>query len=281
MKIERCSHFIKQLCILAICSIFMVLLSAENGFSANWSWDQNHDCVEGIPGKSGWCKWGYDGNPADCDASSIECCELLCKICPVYANSGKYQKTFTDLTVPGVGPTLAIIRTYNSQEWSSSLLGYSWTFNFGRKLIVTRNKHGEKIIGVLLETGEKNYYREEFDGTLIRLTDYGATYELVRNGDNTYTIVNRDGTRYELRQDGKTDKIIDKNSNELAFTYDSVGCLSRITNASGNYVDFQLGANGKIASVSDNLGRTVFYGYDNNAVLLPISWSQIGENCGF
>lgn len=261
----------RNLKILVVTFLFLIisiLTVSHEAYPRNWDWDQNHDCVQGIPGKSGWCKWGYDGNPADCNASSIECCELLCKICPVYANSGKYQKTFTDLIVPGVGPTLAITRTYNSQEWSSSLLGYSWTFNFGRKLIITRNMHGEKIIGVLLETGEKNYYKENLDGALTRLTNYGATYELVKNGDNTYTIVNRDGTRYELRQDGKIDKIIDKNNNELVFTYNTVGCLSRITNASGNHVDFQLGPNGKIASVSDNLGRTISYTYDQNGNLI-------------
>ena len=262
---------LKTLAVTFLFLLISILTVSHEAYPRNWDWDQNHDCVQGIPGKSGWCKWGYDGNPADCDAISIECCELLCKICPVYAYSGRYQKTFTDLTVPGVGPTLAITRTYNSQEWSSSLLGYSWTFNFGRKLIVTRNMHGEKIIGVLLKTGEKNYYREETDGALTRLTDYGATYELVKNGDNTYTIVNRDSTRYELRQDGKTDKVIDKNNNELVFTYNTVGCLSRITNASGNYVDFQLGPNGKIASVSDNLGRTIGYTYDQNGNLISVT----------
>jgi RHS repeat-associated protein len=259
---------LKSLTVTFLFLLISILTVSHEAYPGNWEWDQNHDCVEGIRGKSGWCKWGYDGNPADCDAISIECCELLCKICPVYAYSGRYQKTFTDLTVPGVGPTLAITRTYNSQEWSSSLLGYSWTFNFGRKLIITRNMHGEKIIGVLLETGEKNYYREETDGALTRLTNFGATYELLKNGDNTYTIVNRDGTSYELRQDGKIDKIIDKNNNELVFTYNTVGCLSRITNASGNYVDFQLGPNGKIASVSDNLGRTISYTYDQNGNLI-------------
>jgi RHS repeat-associated protein len=243
----------------------------NSGWAYNKSWDQGHKCVQGIPGKSGWCKWDYDGNPADCDASSPECCELYCKICPVFAYTGRYQKTYTDLKVPGVGPTLAITRTYNSQEWSSSLFGYNWTFNFGRRLIIARNKNNEKIIGVLLQTGENNYYREEIDGTLIRLTGYGAKYELIKNYDNTYAIMNLDGTVYELREDGKIGRIVDKNKNEMVFTYNSVGCISRITNASGNYVDFQLAPNGKISSISDNLGRKITYGYDENGNLTSVT----------
>ncbi len=257
----------KQLWVLAAFAMIVVMNFSGSGFCANWSWDQNHDCVKGEGGISGWGKWGYDGTMHG-EYTTKECCELYCKACPVYANTGRYQKTFTDLSVPGIGPALNITRTYNSQEWSSSLLGYSWTFNFGRKLIITRNKDGEKIIGVLLSQGEKNYYREDLDGTLTRLTEYGATYDLIKKPDNTYAIFNKNGSRYELREDGKIDKIIDRNQNELVFSYNSVGCLSRITNASGNYIDFQLGPNGKIASISDNLGRTVTYGYDDNGNLI-------------
>lgn len=252
-------------------ALFFLLISiltvSHEAHAANWSWDQNHDCVQGIRGKSGWCRWGYDGNPANCDEPTQECCELFCKICPVYANTGRLQKTFTDLTVPGVGPALTIIRTYNSQDWANTLFGYGWVFNFGKRLIISRNFLGEKIVGVRLETGERNFYKEYTDGTLERLTDYGATYDLINNGDGTYTILNRSGSTVELRDDGKIAKIADRNQNELVFTYNSVGCISRISNASGNYLVFQLGPNGKIASISDNLGRTVSYAYDQNANL--------------
>ena len=260
----------RNLKILVVTFLFLIisiLTVSHEAYPRNWDWDQNHDCVEGEGGISGWGRWGYDGKMHG-EFETKECCELLCKICPVYANTGRLQKTFTDLTIPGSGPALTIIRTYNSQDWASSLLGYGWTFNFGRRLIIGRNNDGEKLIGVLLETGEKNFYKEHPDGTLERLTDYGATYDLIKNGDNTYTIVNLDGTRYELREDGKIAKIVDRNQNELVFTYNTVGCLSRITNASGNYVDFQLGPNGKIASISDNLGRTITYAYDENGNLI-------------
>ena len=264
---------LKSLTVTFLFLVISILTVSHEAYPRNWDWDQNHDCVEGEGGISGWGRWDYDGKMKG-DYSSKDCCELLCKICPVYANTGQLQKTFTDLTVPGIGPALNITRTYNSQEWASSLLGHGWVFNFGRRLIITRNKAGEKVVGVLLEAGEKNFFKEYSDGTLERLTDYGVTYDLIKNTDNTYTIVSRGGTWYELREDGKIAKIIDRNQNELVFTYNSVGCLSRITNASGNYVDFQLGPNGKIASVSDNLGRTINYVYDENGNLTSVTDSM-------
>lgn len=267
MTLSKVSSLYKSM--LLIIGLTVVALP-NSGWSYNKSWDQGHKKCVSEDGSTNWGQFDESGTFHG-GYTSKECCELLCKVCPIYANTGRYQKTFTDLTVPGNGPNLSITRTYNSQEWSSSLLGYSWTFNFGRKLIITKNNDDEKIIGILLPKGEKNYYREDPDGTLTRLTDYGADYDLLKNEDNTYTIHNIDGSWHELREDGKIAKIIDKNQNELVFTYNEVGCLSRITNASGNYVDFLLGANGKIASVTDNLGRTVAYGFDGNGNLTAVT----------
>ncbi|MBU1053427.1 MAG: hypothetical protein KKC46_06305 [Proteobacteria bacterium] len=258
---------IKSVLLLTLLSFLAVSNSA---WSYNKSWDQGHKCVNPSGGNNGWGKYNNEG-VFHGEYTSKECCELFCKVCPVYANTGRYQKTFTDLMLAGNGPSLKITRTYNSQEWTSSLLGYSWALNFGRKLIITRNKHNEKIIGVLLQTGEKNFYKEDDNGTLTRLTKYGANYDLIKNGDNTYTINEKNGLKYELRIDGKINKIVDRNDNELNFSYNSVGCLSRITNASGNYVDFQLGPNGKISSISDNFGRSISYAYDQNGNLISVT----------
>jgi len=246
--------------------VLTILLLPNYGAAYNKSWDQGHKCVHPNEGGSTWGRYDYDGNRQG-EYPTKDCCIKYCKICPVYANTGRLQKTFTDLSVPGVGPSLTITRTYQSQDWANTLLGHGWMFNFGKRLIVTRDNDGEKIIVVRRGTGEQNFFREHPDGTLELLADYGVTYDLINNGDGTYTIANKDGSVQSVNADGKTTRIVDKNGNELSFAYDAVGCLARITNASGNYVDFQLGPSGKIASISDNLGRTIAYGYDTNANL--------------
>ena len=261
---------IKQFSVIAFVALLFALLSPTLSYSYNWPWDQGHDACTSLDGGKSWGLVDYDGKQQG-HYSTKECCQKLCKACPVYANTGQLQKSFTDLTVPGVGPSLSITRTYNSQDWATAMLGNGWTFNFGRKLIISRTKDGEKRIGVLGRTGEKNFFRENLDGTIERITEYGVPYSLFKNNDNTYTILHNNGTSYELREDGKISQIVDRNHNALTFTYNSVGCISRITNASGNYVDFQLGPNGKIASISDNLGRTVTYSYDENGNLVAVT----------
>jgi len=141
-------------------------------------------------------------------------------------------------------------------------------FNFGKRLIVVRNKQGDKIVVVRQETGELNFFKQLPDGALERLTGWGTSYELLSNPDGTYTVANADGSRQNVSADGNTQTITDKNGNALSFEYSGQGCMSRITNASGNYVDFELGSNGKIASISDSHGRTVSYTYDESGNLI-------------
>lgn len=255
-------------------SLLLTLFLPNISWSYNKSWDQGHLCINPSGGDTGWGRYGYDTTSPDDfkdGYSSKDCCELLCKICPVYANTGRLQKTYTDLTLPGVGPALNIVRTYDSQEWATSLLGHGWIFNFGKRLIIVRNKQGDKILIVHQGTGELNFFKEHSDGYLEQLTKWGLTYEFTKNPDGSYTIKERNGTRYEIKADGKIREIVDKNGNKLVFEYSAVGCLSRITNASGNYVTFQLGLNGKVASISDNIGRTVTYTYDQNGNLISFT----------
>jgi hypothetical protein len=111
---------------IVLIAILTTLLSISYGAAYNKSWDQGHECVTPGEGGKGWGRYGYDTqNPGDIKGSwpTKDCCKEYCEICPVYANTGRLKKTFTDLMLPGTGPSLSIVRTYLSQDWATSLLG--------------------------------------------------------------------------------------------------------------------------------------------------------------
>ncbi len=241
------------------------------GWAYNKSWDQGHLYTRPVSGARGWGQRAHEAASQDDKRgtyTSKTCCQSLCKMCPVYANTGRLQKTFVDLKVPGVGPALTVTRTYQSQDWATSLLGRGWVFNLGRRLTLLRGNDGQRRLILRQGTGEINFFSEDLDGTIHLLADYGVSYQLTRNPDGTYVVVYTEGTVEHLTADGRLLQVLDRNANALSFEYNTVGCLSRIVNASGNGVDFQLGPNGKIARVSDNLGRAVQYAYDPNGNLI-------------
>ncbi len=261
--------------------IFLILFALISfpsiAFSGNECWDPfDDDCLNPPPPPEDQCPDAPECEepPPPCD----ECAKEECQMCPVFAKDGVYQKSFVDLALSGIGPGLQVKRTYNSNEYGSSFFGHGWTFNFGKKLVISRideedDDDDEKIIAVRLENGAKELYREHTDGSLERLSGYGTRYDIVRNsGDGSYTITNDDGSLHEIRSDGRTDSIIDPNGNTLLFDYNNAGgCLSRITNASGRYVEFVLGElTGKIERIKDSDNRTVSYEYDEDGNLITV-----------
>lgn len=252
------TYSVSELKIILAFILATVVMFPYQSLAYNKSWDQGHQSTNPNDGDEG-CEDEDECGPKECSPDSTAC--------PVYVKTGRLEQTFTDLSVPGIGPSLTITRTYQSLDWANSLFGRHWVFNFGRRIAILRSTEGDKRVLVHGQGGEINSFNEHEDGTLELLNSYDVTYDLMKNPDSTYTIAWKAGTVEHIGRDGKLLRIIDRNGNELSFTYNSVGCLSRITNASGNYIDFQLGPNGKVASISDNLGRTVAYGYDTNANL--------------
>ncbi len=266
MKVEFSDWRVMKPMLLVTIFFNLLVVNEGKGVARNWDWDQNHKAVLKDRSGHGLEKKLYDQR-VNGRYEPKGACGIYCRIGSIDVNTGRYHKKFIDLIVPGLGPPLEIRRTYNSQTFSSGLFGNGWIFNYGRKLIVSRKKSGEKQICLLLDSGEKNYYREKPNGQLIRLTDYGAEFTLRKRTDGTYVINYQNGTVHSLGTAGKVESITDSNQNRLEFRYDATGCLKRITNASGNYIDLTLGNNGKISHINDKLGRTVTYGYDDRGNL--------------
>ncbi len=177
------------------------------------------------------------------------------------ANLGAFSETNTDIYVDSVGFPIAMDRTYNSMT-EDGPFGCGWSFRYAKN--TGENLYGTKLY-VELPDGTVEYFQ------IIENNDYTLSYE----GVYTQSTLKKTGNQYILTtQEG------------IKYTYTS-GCLTSISDRSGNTVTIALNQNhlpetiidvagreyeisyenGKIAEITDPIGRTVSYSYNQNGLL--------------
>lgn len=91
----------------------------------------------------------------------------------------------------------------------------------------------------------------------------GITTKLVKNGDGTFSLLERFGTRTDFNSANQIAKITDVNGNIMSFTYSGTN-LSTVTDAFNHSLTLGYDGSGRVNSVTDSTGRSVGYGYTNN-----------------
>lgn len=131
--------------------------------------------------------------------------------------------------------------------------------------------------GVLLATsGGAAAWFAENAGSLISPTGALSTSTLVQNGDNTYTLTSKHGSRREFDQNGILTSRVDLNGNTVTYSRvdaDSDGQtddLSVVTDAFGRTLTFAY-TSGLLASVTDHAGRVTTVSHDANGKLTSVT----------
>lgn len=94
----------------------------------------------------------------------------------------------------------------------------------------------------------------------------GITMRLVKNPDNTFSLLGRFATRTDFNANNQVSFITDADGNTMSFSYFTDNTLSTVRDAFGRSLAF-IYTDGRITVVSDSAGRTVSYGYDANGDL--------------
>ncbi|MCP4712833.1 MAG: RHS repeat protein, partial [Planctomycetes bacterium] len=97
----------------------------------------------------------------------------------------------------------------------------------------------------------------------------GITTQLIDNGDDTFSLQERFGTRLDFNTDHRITKLTDVDGNELNFTYTGDN-LTQVTDAFNRTLTLTY-VNDKLDSVTDSTGRSVSYGYDANDDLVSFT----------
>lgn len=205
------------------------------------------DCFGGPTG------WG-EGDPVQPDTPRPECG------LPVNCQNGNQYEVQTDLSIPGRGLGLSLVRTYNSQAGADGLsgpFGAGWSSSFSDHLTVGQ------------ASGLNFATVTEADGNRVTFWDYDGTYEaptwahaaLVQNGDGTYTLTLTNQESFHFDSSGQLISEADRNGETDTVGYDSQGRLSTITDPEGRTITLSYNPSGLVASATDSAGRTVSYSY--------------------
>jgi RHS repeat-associated protein len=189
---------------------------------------------------------------------------------PIEAQTGDFYHTFTDISLPGRGPALAVTRTYNSEDpVGSNEFGVGWSWNYGASL-----SSGSTSRTVTQENGAQVTFTYDGSGWVAPSNVFAT---LTDNGDGTWTMVRAASDTFKFDSDGRLIAETDRNGHTTTLSWPSSlpGTLT-VTDASGTeHLSIALNSDGAATSVSDSAGRTVTYGYDGTTDEL-ISASSLG-----
>jgi RHS repeat-associated protein len=200
------------------------------------------------------------GDPRECDVSYASDTQGY-EGDPINTRNGSFNYSVVDLSLQTIAGPLTFQRSYASGATSlytgGSGLGYGWTHNQLIKLIFDTD-------AVQFKAHTANLYKFYDNGNHVYTPYPGVTAQLTYNsGSLTYTLVASNQSVYTFDSSGKL--LTWRNALGQGFDYTYTGDrIDLVTELlSGKFLQFNYSGD-RLASVSDNAGRFVFYDRDAN-----------------
>ena len=180
---------------------------------------------------------------------------------PVNCATGEMWHRVLDLSVPGRGLGLWLVRTYSSTlAGQDGPLGFGWTHGYNMSLTVA----GDGSVTVHEEGGSAIGFAPNGAGGYSSATWVFAT--LARNADGTYTLRRKNQTSFVFTSSGKLVQEQDRNGHPTTLSY-SNGQLATVTDSSGRQLQFQYSGS-RISKITDPVQRSVAFQYDGTGNLV-------------
>jgi RHS repeat-associated protein len=167
----------------------------------------------------------------------------------------------SDVHIPGTaGHDLDVVRSYNSVPGGWQGFG-AWEMNTGADVELQELENGDVVFWG--PNAQVAVFRKD-GATYKQPTGLDAT--LTKNGDGTYEIrFFKSEEKLFFTAARKLDKHVDRNGNELRFTYTTDGYLQKITDSQDRDTTFAVAGTGRkmVTSITDPAGRVHSYSYPN------------------
>ncbi len=259
----------------------------------------DEDCSGGGPGDDGRGNDDDDSDPNDADKSPCkkdkdpdpppppnnppprDSDDPSCLGSPVYLQTGGLRKTFTDAIIPGIGPQINLVRTYNSQEAYSGPFGRRWVSEHFMQLVQVSDGINDYVI-IRLPNGRRGRFVKNEDGSWSG-TRVLLNANLAANEDGTFlleaTCASCGSAVFPetlFNAAGFPVYMADINGNMMTFEYDSADLLTSVTNSAGFAIQYLYNENEKVSAVLLPGGAQFSYGYDSSENLTS-STNNLGD----
>jgi RHS repeat-associated protein len=220
-------------------------------------WDTGHNSFSGDPGDT-------NTDPGTCDGSCGSCPCTGKAMSPVEAASGDFIYNLRVMLISGLGPSLDVTLTYNSQDLRRGPFGVGWVNPYDQH--ITETTDGNDIFAIYsLPNGKRERFKRNQDSTYATPPRLFAT--LTKSSDGTFTLRDKFGIVRRFSAQGQLAAIVDRNGNALTLTYDVAGFMNKITDASSRSVTLTKGADGRVESMTDPANRAFRFAYDTSGNL--------------
>jgi YD repeat-containing protein len=190
---------------------------------------------------------------------------------PINLTNGNTYIQQTDVSLPGLGGGLKLTRTWSS-IWPTSqgisatgLFGTNWRSTFEEQVFTGSG-------GIQYARGDGSYwiFASGSSGNVVAPANVTAT---LTSGASYWTITFQNGEQREFdNTSGSLIAIIDRNGNATQLSYDATNRLTTVTDPVGRHLYFSYGSGSNlVASVTSDVGLTLGYAYDSQGRLSQIT----------
>lgn len=206
---------------------------------------------------------------------------------PITLHNGEFVLQITDLKIPGRGFDWTFTRTYKSRVTFDSPLGHNWDFNYNSRLLEITEENQDAIStdtfspilsGSFIKVGSvvvmDGHGRSDLYGLQSDVTDstpLGAYTRLTKNGDGSFTLRDRQGSKKSYDRNGFLVHLEDRHVNTMTFTRDEDGKLLGAIDTLGRKITYSYNTNGRLVEVKDFINRSITFEYDSNGDLVSVT----------
>ncbi|CAM2011047.1 RHS repeat-associated core domain-containing protein [Acanthopleuribacter pedis] len=181
---------------------------------------------------------------------------------PVYLFSGEYYEEIEDWRIPGRGLDFVWSRKYRSQRGPNTAQGNGWDFSYH----VFLEQSGSALLMCDGNSRRDRYFPLPGRPNTWGRREFFRTLQYDPETDQ-YTLTFEDRGRWVFfgfaagAASGKLAFSIDRNGNQLAFSYDGSGRLTRVTDTLDRIITLSYNPRGLIEAVTDFAGRALRFAY--------------------